>query len=219
MTTILIKITWPSDYHYFFFHPILTSYEIYFIKLCRFWESGLQDFYLISQLKWLRPKPLKCPSPIAFRSNGLDLISIIKTTIAIEKWKKKLFPFKCLWKQNWPCRKIGQGQLRVIIYLNFVVLQTLRLHAKFQGYWPSGSWEVFLLKVLSIFSMVTILVMWPWPFIKTFVPPFQRRLHIRFGFDLTRDFIDWTRVFREEDVWNCEWTYEDGRRRRSMGIL
>ena len=40
-------------------------------------------------------------------------------------------------------RKIGNGQPRVMIYINFVVLQTLMLHAKFQGNWPSG-FEHFL---------------------------------------------------------------------------
>ena len=55
--------------------------------------------------------------------------------------KFQLFTFKCPWNQNWPCRKIGQGQPRVMIYINFVALQTLMLHAKFQGNWPSGSGE------------------------------------------------------------------------------
>ena len=37
--------------------------------------------------------------------------------------------------------KIGQGQLRVIIYINFVELESPMLRAKFQDNWTSGSRE------------------------------------------------------------------------------
>ena len=33
------------------------------------------------------------------------------------------FPYKSIRDQIWPCRKIGQGQPRVIIYINFVELE------------------------------------------------------------------------------------------------
>ena len=39
--------------------------------------------------------------------------------------------------------KIGQGQPRVIIYTNFVELESPMLHAKFQDYRTSGSGEDF----------------------------------------------------------------------------
>ena len=39
------------------------------------------------------------------------------------------------------CRKIGQGQPRVIIYINFVELESLMLHVKFQDHRISGSGE------------------------------------------------------------------------------
>ena len=42
----------------------------------------------------------------------------------------------------------------------FVVLQTLILHAKFQGNWPSGSGEEDLLRFWAFLSMAAILVMW-----------------------------------------------------------
>ena len=38
-------------------------------------------------------------------------------------------------------RKIGQGQPRVIIYINFVELESPVLHAKFQDHKTSGSGE------------------------------------------------------------------------------
>ena len=40
-----------------------------------------------------------------------------------------------------PCCKIGQSQLRVTIYTNFVELESSMLHAKFQDHRISGSGE------------------------------------------------------------------------------
>ena len=40
---------------------------------------------------------------------------------------------------NLTCRKIGKGQPRVIIYINFVELESPMLHAKFQDHRTSGS--------------------------------------------------------------------------------
>ena len=43
--------------------------------------------------------------------------------------------------QIWTCRKIGQGQPRVIIYIDFVELESPMIHAKFQDHRTSGSGE------------------------------------------------------------------------------
>ena len=51
------------------------------------------------------------------------------------------FPYKSIRDQIWPCLKIGQGQPRVIIYTNFVELESPMLHAKFQDHRTSGSGE------------------------------------------------------------------------------
>ena len=51
---------------------------------------------------------------------------------------------------NWPGAKIGQGQLRVMTYINYVVLQSLMPHTKFQGNWPIGFGEEDFFKVLNI---------------------------------------------------------------------
>ena len=50
------------------------------------------------------------------------------------------FPYKSVRDQIWPCRKIDQGQPRVI-RINLVVLEYQMLHTKFQGHWPFGSRE------------------------------------------------------------------------------
>ena len=51
------------------------------------------------------------------------------------------FLFERLRDQIWPCRKIGQGQPRVVIYIIFVGLQSFLLSAKFQGHLIYGSGE------------------------------------------------------------------------------
>ena len=83
------------------------------------------------------------------------------------------FPHKSIRDQIWPCRKIGQGQPRVIIWTNLVVLEHPMLHTKFQGHWPFGCGEEDFLRFLPYMGMAAILVMWPGPFEQTFVPPSQ----------------------------------------------
>ena len=53
------------------------------------------------------------------------------------------FPYKSIRDQIWPCRKIGHGQPRVIIWANLVVLKHPMMHTKIQGHWPFGSGEDF----------------------------------------------------------------------------
>ena len=62
------------------------------------------------------------------------------------------FPFECISELSFPCRKIGQGHPRVMIYTNFVELHCLLLHAKFQNHRPSGSGEGRFSKVFAIYS-------------------------------------------------------------------
>ena len=87
-----------------------------------------------------------------------------------------------------------------MIYINFVELQSLMLHTKFQNQWPSGSEEEDrFLKVFSIYShgghlghvTLTIYI--------NFLSPFPRMLHMKFGFD-------WPCGFRGEDV-SLLWKY------------
>ena len=91
-----------------------------------------------------------------------------------------------------PCCKIGQGHPRVMIYTNFVELDCLMFHAKFQNHRLSGSGEVCL-KVFGICSHgghlghVTLTIYTYFHF------PFLTMLHMKFGFD-------WPSGFRGEDV-------------------
>ena len=72
------------------------------------------------------------------------------------------------------CRKIGQGQPRVIIWTNLVVLEHPMLHTTFQVHRPFDSGKEDLFRFLPYMGMVATLVMWPGPFEQTFVPPFHR---------------------------------------------
>ena len=46
----------------------------------------------------------------------------------------KKIPFKCIRKQIWPWHKVGQGQLRFIIWTNLVGPTSPMLHTKSQGH-------------------------------------------------------------------------------------
>ena len=80
-----------------------------------------------------------------------------------------------------------------MIYINFVELHCLMLHAKFQNHRPSGSGEEDFLNVFAIYShgghldhvTLTIYI--------DFHSLFLRMLHIKFRFD-------WPSGFREKDV-------------------
>ena len=110
-----------------------------------------------------------------------------------------------LWKSPnykiWPCRKIGQGQPRVIIWTNYDGLESTMLHIKFRGNRSTGSGEEDFWMIFTIYGRgghlghVTQM-----PRTK-FRSPYPRRLHIKFGFDRPSGF--W------EDVWAL-WT-TDGR--------
>ena len=55
----------------------------------------------------------------------------------------KNVPIKCIRKQIWPWRLVGQGQLRTIIWTNLVGPTSPMLHTKSQYHRPSGSGEEY----------------------------------------------------------------------------
>ena len=57
------------------------------------------------------------------------------------------------------CRKIGQGQPRVKIYITFVELESPMLHAKFQDHKTSGFGDEEFDRFLPYMSMAATLVM------------------------------------------------------------
>ena len=88
-------------------------------------------------------------APTNFQVTGSNSLGIIQFS---------LFSMEKPNLQNLTCRKIGQGQPRVIIYINFVELESPMLHAKFQGH--RTILEKKILKgFLPYMGMAAILVM------------------------------------------------------------
>ena len=81
-----------------------------------------------------------------------------------------IFPYKNIREQSWPCREIGQGQLRIIIWTNFV--GQCPLYTKFKCHWP-GDFGDFFKRFLPYMGMVATLIIWPGSFEQTFIPPFH----------------------------------------------
>ena len=104
----------------------------------------------------------------------------------------KVFPVqKSIGDRIWPCCKIGQGQLRVFIWTNLVVLEHSMLHTKFQGHRPFGSGKEDFFKVFTIYGHgghLGHVNVWT-----NFCSPIPRRLHMKFGFNRPSG-------FRGEDV-------------------
>ena len=120
------------------------------------------------------------------------------------------FPYKSTRDQIWPCRKICQGQPRVVIWANLVVLEHSIMRTKFQGHRPFGSREEDFLRFLPYMSMAAILVMWPGPFEQTFLPP-PHRSSI-WNLTLIGSVVSYEKMFKE--CGRRQTTY-DGRRRRT----
>ena len=63
-----------------------------------------------------------------------------------------LFTYKSMRDQIWPCRKIGHGQPRVIIWAHLIVLEHPMTHTKIQGHGPFGSEEKDCFYVFTIYG-------------------------------------------------------------------
>ena len=70
-----------------------------------------------------------------------------------------------------------------MIYTDFVELDNLMLHAKFENHRPSGSGEEDFLKVFAIYSHRGHLGHVTLTIYTNFHCPFLTMLHIKFGFD------------------------------------
>ena len=88
---------------------------------------------------------------------------------------------------------MGQGYPRVMIYINFIKLYCLMLHAKFQNHRPSGSGKKDFLKVFPIYSHGSHLGHVTLTFYINFHSLFLTMFHLKFGFY-------WYSGFREVDV-------------------
>ena len=96
---------------------------------------------------------------------------------------KQILPYKNIRDQILPGHKIGQGQPKVIIWINFDGPKPPMLHTKVKVIGPL----VLEKKIFEGFSpymdVAAILVMWPNCPEQTFVPPDPLRLHMKFNFN------------------------------------
>ena len=115
------------------------------------------------------------------------------------------FPYKSIRDRIWPCSKIGQGQPRVIIWTNLVVLE-------YSVSRSSASWfqRRWFLRLLPYMGMAAILDMWPGPFEQTFVPH-----PIEIPYEIWHQSAHWflRRCLKSVDDWQT-----DGRRRVTYPI-
>ena len=104
--------------------------------------------------------------------------------------------------QIWPCRKIGQGQPRVIIWTHLVALEYPMLHIKFQGYRPFDSGDDF--KVFTIYGHGGHLGHVTWTIWTNFRFPVPRRLHMKFGFNRLSGFRgDVWKYWHTHNTYSC----------------
>ena len=86
-----------------------------------------------------------------------------------------LFPIQYPKGANLNLTKMDQGQHRVTIWRNLVVINQLTLHIKFQANQPSGSGEDDVLRLLPYMGIVAILAMRPGPSEQIFNLPLPGR--------------------------------------------
>ena len=82
-------------------------------------------------------------------------------------WRRrslKFFPYKCIGKQTWPCRKKVKGQRTTILLAILVDLPSPMIPAKVQPQGILGSVGEDFKRFLPYMGVAAILVNGPWPF-------------------------------------------------------
>ena len=123
-----------------------------------FWEKPV----LIFKRKWPWAKVKKWPWPSILAY--LHYPNWFQVTGCKSSEKSTVFTFSYRIKlcyQIWPCRKIGQGQPRIIIWTNYDGQESSMRHTKFRGNQSTGSEEEDFEGFLPYMGMGAILVMWP----------------------------------------------------------
>ena len=117
-------------------------------------------------------------------------------------------PYKSMRDQIWTCRKIGQGEPRVIIWTNYDRPKASMLHTKPQGHWPFGSVEENFWRVFTIYERCGHLGHVTQTLRTNFRSPTLLRLHMKFGFDwpsFGEDLWKWWTMDRRTD--DGPWLY------------
>ena len=124
---------------------------------------------------------------ISSENNVFGFISIQKNQLL------KKIPFKCIRKQIWPWRLVGQGQPRIIIWTNLVGPHIPNATYQVPRSLASWFWRRRFLKDLIIYGCGRHVTRTIWTNFRSRV---LRSLHMKFVFN-------WSSGFRGEDVWKC----------------
>ena len=149
---------WHGLFDYNLFLPSHIGFILNIISICL--VVSKKKVFKTIQPKWPLAKVTKWSWPLAFIGIEADCIFISDMIIVIEKCTVSAFSIQKPKVPNLTFPQIGQGQPRVMILTNLVVLSHLMLCSKFQGNWPSGSGEEDFLRFLPYLGMAAILVMW-----------------------------------------------------------
>ena len=138
---------------------------------------------------------MHCLQDIGRRIKVIWSLTLLYRKIVSEK---SIFsPYKSVRDQIWPCRQIGQGQPRVIIWTTLVRPEYPMLHTKFQSHRPFGSREDFK----SFYHIWALRPSWSmtctnWIYFRS---PIKRRLHMKF--DLNRPSGYWGKGVWKYWIW------------------
>ena len=120
------------------------------------------------------------------------------------------FPYKSIRGQIWPCRKLCEGQPKVIIWTNLVVREHPMLYTKFQRHRQFASKEEDFNVFYHIWAYRSTVT---WDIWTNVCSPISWRLHVKFGFNRPSG-------FKREDVWKY-WrrTTDDVQKRTTEACL
>ena len=183
-------VTSIMSINFHFLEPESLHIEFGFDWPSDFWEKPVLSF--ICNWLWVKVKKWPWPSILTYLRNFMQLqVTGCKSSEKINSFQ--FFLLKSLSYQIWPCRKIGQGQLRIIIWTNYDGQESSMLHTKFHGNRSTCSREEDFKRIFTIYGHgshlghVTSIMSINFHFL---VP---ESLHIKFGFD-------WPSGFWEKQV-------------------
>ena len=178
---VVILVLWPASCHQIFISLYLKAF------IQNLFQNGTvvpEKIRLIFECTrpWAKIKKWTWPSILTnlHKFNEMSAHAYFQVTGCNSFWKIYCFQFY-LWKSPsykiWPCRKIGRGQPKVVIWTNYDWQETRSYIPSFVEFGlpvPEKIFEGFL----PYMGVEAILVMWP-----RCRSPYPRRLNIKFCFD------------------------------------
>ena len=176
MIMVNILIIWPKSHKHTFIPP---SHKVFTCKLVSISPAILEK---IKILNLRHPGQSSLNDLGSYKSSFRWLHISTLNDIGYNSFTKihsfAFFPYNNLSDQSWPCRKIDQGQPRVIIKINFLKPEYPMVQTKFQGHRPFISWEEDFQKFLPYMGLVAILITWTRSLNKLSFPHPTAALHL-----------------------------------------